>query len=362
MSEDIHSEFMKLALSLARRAKNKQLPNPMVGAVLVKEGRVVGKGYHRKAGEPHAEVFAIQHAGGNVAGSTLYVTLEPCSHYGRTPPCTDLIIRSGIKKVVVSMIDPNPVVRGKGIRRLRDAGIDVTAGIMQDEAKEMNKVYIKNITRRMPYVIFKEAMTLDGRTATISGDSRWISSDSSRRYVHKLRSSVEGIMVGAGTVLKDNPSLTTHGVGEEQPYRIVVDSSLEIPLTARILNDRFRSKTLIVTTDNAPEKKIKVITKKGAGVIMVKRKGNLVDLNDLMKKLYELNIYRVLVEGGATLGGSLFKENLIDEIIIFVAPKLIGNGKGVLEGYGVSRIRYARHLKDVIIKRIDGDIMIEGKL
>ncbi len=212
MSAINHRTIMKYALTLARRARNRTLPNPQVGAVVVKDGKIVGEGYHKKPGGPHAEVYAINSAGRRSKGGSLYVTLEPCPHYGKTPPCTDLIIKSGIKKVFVSMIDPNPLVRGRGVEILKSHGIDVEVGVLEEEARELNEVYIKNVTKKMPYIIFKSAMTLDGRTATKSGDSKWISSDASRSIVHRLRAEVEGVMVGIGTVLKDNPSLTTHGV------------------------------------------------------------------------------------------------------------------------------------------------------
>lgn len=354
--------IMDYALRLARRAVNRTLPNPMVGSVVVKNGKIVGKGYHRRAGEPHAEVYAIESAGRKAKGATLFVTLEPCAHLGRTPPCTDLIIKSGIKKVIVSMIDPNPLVAGKGVKILRSHGIDVEVGVLESEARKLNEVYIKNITQKMPYVIYKSAVTLDGRTATKTGDSMWISSEKSRKMVHRLRSEVEAVMVGSETIIKDNPSLTTHGITEYTPLRIIVDSSLRIPLTSRVLNDSFIEKTIIATTNNAPRQKMQDIESRGVKVLVLKTKKGKVDLHALMRKLYELNIYRLLVEGGATLGGALLKEKLIDKIIFFIAPKLIGNGKGVFDGFGAKRIKYAMEVRDVIMRKIDGDIMIEGKL
>ncbi len=362
MSAINHTTIMKYAITLAKRSRNRTLPNPQVGAIVVKDDKIVGEGYHKKAGGPHAEVYAINSAGKRSKGGTLYVTLEPCSHYGRTPPCTDLIIKTGIKKVFVSMIDPNPLVSGKGVEILKSSGIDVEVGLLEEEARDLNEVYIKNVTRKMPYIIFKSAMTLDGRTATKNGDSKWVTSDVSRSIVHRLRSNVEGVMVGIGTVLKDNPSLTTHGIEDDCPWRIIVDSRLRIPSHARVLNDRFRDKTLVVTTYNAQRQKIKHLETKGIRIIQVASKEGRVDLKRMLRKLYELNIYRLLVEGGATLAGGLLKEKLIDRIIFFIAPRIIGDGRGVFEGFGFSHIKYTRQIKDVIIKRIGADIMIEGKL
>lgn len=353
--------IMKYALSLAEKSSYKTLPNPMVGAVVVKNGRIAGIGYHKKAGGPHAEVFAINSAGKKAQGADLFVTLEPCAHYGRTPPCTELIIKSGIKRVVVSMIDPNPLVSGRGIRQLKSAGIEVNLGLLGDEARKLNEVYIKNITEKMPYIIFKEAITLDGRTATNNGDSKWISLTESRRFVHRLRSNVEAVMVGIGTVLKDNPSLTTHGEKNYCPLRIIVDSKLKIPLNVRVLNDKYKDRTVVATINNAPRQKLKRLLSMNIKVVQVNSKNGRVILKALLKRLYELNIYRLLVEGGATLGGGLLRENLIDKVIFFIAPKIIGEGRGVFEGFGLNRIKYAKPLRDVIIKRTGGDIMIEGK-
>ncbi len=353
--------FMKYAIELSKRARGKTLPNPMVGAVIVKDGKIMGTGYHRRAGGPHAEVYAIRSAGKRALGATLYVTLEPCCHYGKTPPCTDLIIESGVKKVVIAMVDPNPLVSGKGIEQLTRAGIQVRTGVLEDETRKLNEVFIKNITKKMPYVIFKEALTIDGRTATSTGDSKWISSEKSREFVHRLRSEVDGVMVGVGTVIIDNPSLTTHGIGKDEPLRIIVDSKLKIPLNSRVLNDRWRDKTLIATSNNAPRQKIKKIESKGARVIRIRSDNQRIDLRELMKSLYRLNIYRLLVEGGPILGGALLREKLIDRFIFFISPKIIGEGRGVFEGFGLSRIKYAKTLKDVIIKKSGEDIIIEGR-
>lgn len=353
--------FMKYAIELSKRARGKTLPNPMVGAVIVKDGKIVGTGYHRRAGGPHAEVYAIRSAGKKTRGATLYVTLEPCCHYGRTPPCTDLIIESGIQSVVIAMVDPNPLVSGKGIKELKSAGIEVKTGVLEEEVKKLNEVFIKNVTKKMPYVIFKEALTLDGRTATSTGDSKWISSEKSRKFVHRLRSEVDGVMVGVGTVIIDNPSLTTHGIGKVEPLRIIVDSKLKIPLTSRVLNDKWRDKTLIATIDNAPRQKIREIESKGARVIRVKSDKNLVDLRELMKTLYRLNIYRLLVEGGPILSGALLRNKLIDRFIFIISPKIIGEGRGVFEGFGLSSMRYAKKLKDVIIRKSCEDIIIDGR-
>lgn len=355
-------KFMRIAIDLALRAKPFPLPNPSVGAVIVKGGRILGRGYHKRAGEPHAEVLAIEDSGKEVSGATLYVTLEPCDHYGRTPPCTELIIEKGIKKVVVGIVDPNPLVNGKGIRRLKKAGIDVEVGVLKEECEKLNAVYIKNITQKRPYLIYKSALTADGRTATVTGDSKWITSKESRDRVHRLRAEVEGVMVGIETVLKDDPSLTTHGKGDREPLRIIVDSRLRIPMTARLLNDRYRDRTLIATTINAPRQRLNRLRSKGIRVLQVGAINSRVNLRELLEKIYKEGVYRLLVEGGATLGGALLKEGLIDRVVFFIAPKVIGNGRGVFEGFGVSSLKEANILKDVIIHKVGKDIVIEGVL
>ncbi|HEY4716687.1 MAG TPA: bifunctional diaminohydroxyphosphoribosylaminopyrimidine deaminase/5-amino-6-(5-phosphoribosylamino)uracil reductase RibD [bacterium] len=362
MSDKNSEKFMRLALGLAKRAKNRTLPNPMVGAIVVKHDRIIGRGYHKEAGGPHAEVIALGEAGEGARNATLYVNLEPCNHWGRTPPCTDAILQSGIKRVVVGMIDPNQLVKGKGISRLRKNAVEVESGVLEDECRKLNQVYIKNITKKMPYVIFKSAVTLDGRTATKTGDSKWITSPDSRRLVHNLRAEVDAVMVGIGTVLKDDSSLTTHGVASFNPLRIIVDSKLRIPLRARVLTDTLRKRTVIATTERASKRKADIVAGLCGRLIFLPSNKGRVDLKALLLKLYSEGICRLLVEGGATLGGSLFSGGFIDRMLLFIAPMLVGDGIGIFEGSGLSRIRYSKNLKDVKIKKYGKNIIVEGSL
>ncbi|MGE7876192.1 bifunctional diaminohydroxyphosphoribosylaminopyrimidine deaminase/5-amino-6-(5-phosphoribosylamino)uracil reductase RibD [Peribacillus muralis] len=329
--------YMKLALDLAASAKGKTNPNPVVGAVIVKDGVIAGTGIHRKAGEPHAEVHAFKMAGEYAEGATLYVTLEPCSHYGKTPPCANLVKESGVLRVVVATQDPNPEVAGRGISILKDAGIEVEVGVMEKEAQSLNERFIHNMTKNRPFVISKLAMTLDGKLATHTGHSKWITGEESRHSVHVLRNEVDAILVGIGTVLADDPSLTTRlpEGGGKNPVRIILDSELRIPLEANVV-ETSKAKTIIVTQEHAPEDKMAVLSEKGVEFIFVQKNDDGLDLSALMKELFNKGITDVLLEGGSEVNASFLRAGLIDKFLIYVAPKLLGGRNSLTPFTGVN--------------------------
>jgi len=339
---------MALALKLAERGRPS--PNPKVGAVVVKNGKIIGKGYHKRAGEPHAEVNALQ--GINAEGATLYVNLEPCSHYGKTPPCTDLIIASGITRVVCAMKDPNPQVHG--IKVLREHGIEVEVGLMGGEARKVNEKFIKYMTENTPFVTLKCAMSLDGKIACNSGDSKWITNEKSREYAHRLRGEYDAILVGINTVLEDDPGLKAEN--GKDPLRVILDSTLRTPADAKVLSD---SNILIATTERYNRKKRKILKKKariwGCGTERV-------DLKELIKMLGKKGVTSVLIEGGSEVHASAVKEKIVDKFLFFIAPKLITgrNAKGPIGGEGIETLEEAFLLKDLTIKRFDEDILVEA--
>lgn len=350
---------MELALELAELAKGRTTPNPMVGAVIVKDGKIVGTGYHQKAGTPHAEVHALREAGDEAQDAQMYVTLEPCNHHGRTPPCTEAIIKSGIKKVICAMVDPNPLVAGQGLERLRKHGIEVISGILAKEAQKLNEVFIKHITTNVPFISLKAAYSLDGKIATTTGESMWITGNAARLYGHELRNTYDAIMTGVGTVLMDNPSLTCRlpeGKGRN-PTRIIVDSKLNTPINSKILNQDSDAETIIATTIKADMKKARELSQK-AKIIWV-NDGDRVDLQMLSSKLKEIGITSILVEGGGTLNASLLELNLIDKYYLFLAPKLIGgaNAPGAFGGKGIIKLKDALDLQDISITNLDKDYL-----
>ncbi len=355
---------MKLAIELAKKGVGYVNPNPLVGAVIVKDGKIVGQGYHRAFGEDHAEVDAIKNSNGDITNSTMYVTLEPCSHYGKTPPCVNTIIKNGISKVVLAMKDPNPMVSGRGINILRESGVEVIVGVLEEEARRLNEVFIKYITKNKPFVILKTAMTLDGKIATTIGDSKWISNEKSRYYVHKLRHKVSVIMVGINTIIKDNPKLTTrlNEIEGKDPIRVIVDSKGRVPISSNILNIKSNSKTIIATTDKMDKNKVKEIEAKGGEVIVTPATDNKVDIKYLIKKLGQQGIDSILLEGGGTLNYSCLNEGVVDKVISFISPKIIGGSeaKTPIEGEGKDYIRDSFKLRDISVSRFDEDIMIEG--
>jgi len=333
----------------------------MVGAMVVKEGRVVGKGYHVRAGEAHAERVALEKAGPDARGSTLYLNLEPCTHYGRTPPCVPLVIESGVREVVIGMEDPNPLVKGRGIQALRTAGVDVRLGILETESRRLNEAFCKFILNREPFVILKAAATLDGKIATRSGDSQWISHEASRDLVHKLRDEVDGVVVGIGTVIKDDPLLTARSRGGRDPYRIVLDSKLRISENARVIGNP-SSRTIIFTTEMAPEDKVERLKKRGVHVLILEAVQGRVDLRRCLSKLGEMEIMSLLVEGGSRVNGSFLDLGLVDKFMLFFSPRVIGDPEalGIFSGRGVENLREAAHLKDVRVRRLSIDILVEG--
>jgi diaminohydroxyphosphoribosylaminopyrimidine deaminase/5-amino-6-(5-phosphoribosylamino)uracil reductase len=355
--------FMQRALSLARRGLGKTSPNPVVGAVLVRNGRIIGKGYHKRAGGPHAEVFALR--GVNARGATLYVTMEPCCTWGKTPPCTDAIIAAGVKRVVVAALDPNPKHDGHGLKVLRRAGIRVDAGLLADDATRMNESFNKWITTGLPFVIAKAAMSLDGKIATRTGDSKWITSETARKEAHKLRARVDAIMVGANTVIRDDPQLTMrHGIRGRQPWRVVVDARGRCPRSASLFTDKLRRRTIVLTTTRSPARWRRYLALLGIAVVTGRAKNGWVDLNGVLRALGKMNVTSVLVEGGGELLGSLFDQRLIDKVSLFYAPLVIGGRKAVTaaEGEGAARVNQAVHLRDCRWQRIGqaGEMLLEA--
>lgn len=358
------SLYMKRALLLAEKGSGTTSPNPLVGAVIVKEGRIIGEGWHQRAGEPHAEVNAINNAAESVEGSTIYVNLEPCSHYGRTPPCASLLAERKLKRVVIAVEDPNPLVAGKGIKLLRDSGIKVDVGLHKLEALKLNDIFIKYITRKSPFVLLKAAMTLDGKTATRTGDSKWISGEESRSYVHCLRNRYSAILAGVNTVIKDDPELTTRleGIQGRNPLRIIIDSRGSMPVDARVLKQADDRRTIVCTTSDMPEDKRKLLEAQGAEVITMDKRNGRVDLMQLLKELGNRGIDSLLVEGGGTAAASFLEAELVDKVAFFIAPVIIGGrtASTPVMGEGVERISDGRRLKYKDIKIFGEDILVEG--
>jgi diaminohydroxyphosphoribosylaminopyrimidine deaminase / 5-amino-6-(5-phosphoribosylamino)uracil reductase len=356
-------EYMRLALRLAARASGRTSPNPQVGAVIVREGRIVGKGYHQRAGAPHAEINALADAGSQASGADLYINLEPCSHYGRTPPCAHALIESGIRKVFVGMLDPNPLVNGKGVTVLRDAGLSVRTGILEEQCRKLNEFFIKFITTKLPFVILKAAASLDGRIAAKGGEARWITNEDSRQYVHRLRNQVDAVLVGIGTVSKDDPQLTTRlkrGKGKDA-IRVIIDSTLKIRLDARVLNLRSHAPTIIATTPRASRKKIKEIEQHGGRVMVIPSRKE-VDLGLLLRELGNEEVTSVLIEGGTRINTSALGAGIVDKVILFYAPRIMGGRRAPLmvTGEGVSRVEDALLLHRVRTRKFGDDVMIEG--
>jgi len=360
MKDDTY--FMRLALKLAVKAEGQTSPNPVVGALVVKNGRILGRGYHKKAGAPHAEVVAIEEAKNRAKGARLYVTLEPCSHFGRTPPCVNKIIESGIREVVVAALDPNPLNNGRGIKMLKANRIKVTSCVLEKEAKKVNEVFFKFITKRMPFVTIKLAQSLDGKIATVSGESKWISNEASRKFAQRLRAGVDAVLVGVETIIKDDPLLTCRLKScKRQPFRIVVDSRLKTPPAAKIFSEDAH-RVILATTRRAPADKIKTFKGKGIKVLLIKALKKKVCLKSLLKRLAKLDITHILVEGGGEVTASCLQEGIADKAFFFVSPKIIGGrlAKTGVEGEGVKKLKDAIKLKNVKVSRFGEDILVEG--
>jgi len=354
-------KFMQEAHSLAKSAEGRTTPDPMVGAVLVRGGRIISMGYHGEVATAHAEAWAIQKAGESAKGSTIYINLEPCCHFGNNPPCTQLIISSGVKEVVASMKDPNPLVNGKGFRILRKHGVKVRVGLLKEEAKKINEVFVKYITSKMPFVTMKTAMTLDGKIATRAGKSRWVAGAAARRFAHHLRNTYDAILVGVKTVLVDNPKLTVRMVQKiKNPIRIVLDTYARTPLRADVLKRGAR--TIIVVGVMAPKKKVSALEKKGAQILWLPAKNGLIDVRALLKKLSKMRITSVLLEGGGEINASFIEAGLVDKAHFIIAPKIFGGSeaKTCVEGKGVTFPSQAKFLKNFEIGCLDEDILVSG--
>ena len=366
----MNSIYMRRALRLAARASGHTSPNPMVGALIVKSGKKISEGYHQKAGADHAEIVALKKAKGSARGSTMYVTLEPCNHFGKTSPCTDAIISAGIKKVIVATRDPNPIVAGKGIAKLKRAGIAVTVGDCQNDAKGLNEPYIKFITKKVPFVTIKAAISLDGKIAAASGNSTWISNKKSRERAHQMRAGADVVMIGVNTLLKDDPRLNVRQVRPvrlkkpvKQTVRLIVDTHLKTPTTAKIFRTKGGS-VWIAAGKNASKKKAEALTSKGAIILRIGLTKNRINLRSLMKELARRGIVNVLLEGGGKLLTSAIQQRIADRGAFFIAPILLGGSEkySIFHGKGINKVNDAFRLKNVTYKNIDDNVLVEGKV
>jgi len=362
LPEDVN--FMRAALDLARQGWGYTSPNPMVGAVVVREGKIVGKGYHEAAGKPHAEINAIANAREQCRGATLYVNLEPCNHFGRTPPCTKAVLEAGIQRVVVGMPDPNPDVEGGGSAFLKSKGLDVVSGVLEPEARHLNEFYIKFITTKKPFVILKSAATLDGRIATRTGESKWITGKAARAYVHRLRHGVDAIMVGSRTIMTDDPQLNVRLPNQQgrDPTRIILDSRLSIPITSRILNLNSSAATILVTGDAIPEKKKEWLLDKGIKVITAPLKHGMINLPTLINRLGYIGITSLLIEGGSRVSASALREQIVDKILFLYGPKIMGGNDGIpiFNGPGPDHMRQCIQIRRMRVLQLEEDFMVEG--
>lgn len=347
--------FISRCLELAEKGVGRVEPNPRVGAVLVKDGRIVGEGYHERYGGPHAEVNAIRKAGRKAKGATLYCSLEPCCHFGKTPPCTDLIVKTGIKEVVAAARDPHFVVAGKGFKALKKAGLRVTTGVLEDEARRVNPGFFKFHETGLPYVLAKWAMTLDGKIATRTGDSRWISNDDSRAFLHTLRDRYQAILVGSNTALRDDPTLRG---AKTKPVRIVLDSMARVPLDARVVQTAREQRCIVAVSTSAPPEKVRGLKRAGVEVVQLE----VMDVRVLLELLAKDGLHSVLVEGGGEVHASIFEAGVVDEVCVFVAPKIIGgrDAKTPVEGAGFEKMAEALALASVTIDRIGDDVVVRG--
>ncbi len=365
MEGERDTRMMREALRLARRAEGRTSPNPQVGAVVSKNGRIVGRGYHRGAGCPHAEVAALTQAQAAARGATLYTTLEPCNHYGRTPPCCDAILRAGVSRVVMAAHDPNPIVNGRGVARLRRAGIRVTTGVLEEQARRLNAPFLKVMTAKLPLVIAKVAMSLDGKIATAGRVSRWITSPAARHLSHRWRARVDAVLVGIATVLADDPLLTARGTGRRsaRPFKVIVDSRLRMPVSARCLSRRSPAPTLIATTARSATRRA-ALERAGADVLVLPPERGRVPLRKLLRILAHRGIHSVMVEGGGEVLASAFEGRLVDRVVWFVAPIVIGGRAAptAVGGRGVAHLARAPRLADVRVIRAGPDVCVEGRV
>jgi diaminohydroxyphosphoribosylaminopyrimidine deaminase/5-amino-6-(5-phosphoribosylamino)uracil reductase len=348
---------MQQAIGLAKKGNGNVSPNPMVGCVIVKRGQVIGKGYHKEFGGKHAETLALEQAGDKARDSIMYVTLEPCSHWGKTPPCTEEIVNAGVREVVIGMKDPNPIVNGYEILKLR--GIKTRIGILEPECRKLNEPYVKYIKKKLPFVTLKAGMTLDGKIATSTGKSKYITSKDSLKMVHKMRDEMGAILVGINTVLKDNPKLDTRLVKGEEPTKIIVDSNLKISPRTKLMKKP--DTVIIICSERAPKKKMQLLEKKGAVIIKTKSVNRQLDITKALKELAKNGYNNILLEGGSQLNASMIKEKLVDKIALFTSPKIVGDdGLGVVGKLGIKELDKVITLKDTSVKKVGKDILIEG--
>jgi len=362
---EVHHRYMERALALASRGRGRTSPNPMVGAVLVRNHTIIGEGFHAARGSDHAEVIALKAAGASATGATCCVTLEPCAHYGRTPPCADALIRAGVARVVAATYDPNPAVAGHGMRTLREAGIPVEVGLLEEEAVRLNEAYFKYIRTREPLVILKAAMSLDGKLATRTGDSQWITGEQTRRRVHELRNVVDAVVVGIGTVLRDDPMLTTRLGGQEgrDPLRVIVDSRGRLPVTARLLRSGSRP-VLVATSPRISRARLRTLEECGAEVTVLPPGEGGVSLPDLLRELGRREITSVMIEGGGRLATSALEAGIVDKLMLMLAPVLVGGKRApmLLQGEGVEKFADALRVRHLTVERIGDDCVLEGYL
>lgn len=353
---------MEKALELAKKGSGKVNPNPLVGAIIVKNNKIIGSGYHKKFGGHHAEIEAINSCKEDIKGSTLYVTLEPCFHYGKTPPCVDKIIECKFSKVVIGSLDKNPLVYKKSIEKLEMHGIEVKTKVLEEKCNKLNEVFMKYIETKEPFVVLKSAITLDGKIATSNGESKWITDDESRKIVHKLRNELTGIMIGVNTVIVDNPSLTCSIDGGRNPIRIIVDSKLRIPINSKIVKTANEVKTIVATTKECDLMKKNQLENLGVEVLIVDDLNEKVNLKILMKELGKKNIDSILLEGGGELNFSALEAGVVNKLMIFMAPKILGgrNSKTFIEGNGIKSLKDSYKISNLDIRHLKNDILITG--
>jgi diaminohydroxyphosphoribosylaminopyrimidine deaminase/5-amino-6-(5-phosphoribosylamino)uracil reductase len=353
--------YMKRALTLAKKGRGTTSPNPLVGCVIVKNGTIIGEGWHKRAGGHHAELHALEMAGAAAHSSDVYVTLEPCSHTGKTPPCCDALIRAGVKRVVAGMSDPNPRVNGGGLQALQQAGIETTCGVLEEQCRSINRPFIKFITTGQPYVTYKCAMTLDGKIASVTGESRWISCEASRKIVHRMRADSDAIMVGVDTIIADNPQLNVRHVTGRDPLRVIVDSHLRTPESVAVLSCSMAQGTVIATTETNPRVHLRYQHTEATLIICTSLNGK-VDLNDLLLKLGERGIQSLLLEGGSHLAGEALRQGLIDECVFFYAPKVIGSdGFSPFAMTGITSMSESVRFADLAVRQVGTDLMVTAR-
>jgi diaminohydroxyphosphoribosylaminopyrimidine deaminase/5-amino-6-(5-phosphoribosylamino)uracil reductase len=359
MTPAADARYMRVALRLARRGVGRTSPNPPVGAVVVRRGKIVGRGYHRRAGTAHGEAAALADAGSRARGATLYITLEPCAHHGRTPPCVDAVLNSGVREVVIGTRDPNPQVRGGGIELLRRAGVSVRTGVLKEECDDLIAAFRKLATTGLPYVTLKLAASLDGRIATVTGESRWITAEASRRFVHRLRNEHDAVLVGAETVIRDDPELTCRLAGGRNPLRVVVDGRLRLPPRARLIRDTTAAATLVITSSAAAANRRRQLQSKGVDVVVLPGSKARSPWRRILQSLGRRGLMSVLVEGGADVAAGVLSAGLVDSVYLFYAPKLIGgDGRPLIGPLGVRRLQKAIQLCSLKVQRLGDDLLV----